>query len=111
MGGFAAGSVVRYAGLLEGVPKGGGSVRRFLQGLAAKRTGSSSFRATLAAVCLCGHLGLVGGYGEMAFEDRMAQSARKHDLPSTRPFVGERHLVEMATVASTLEDWAIVGMG
>ena len=47
----------------------------------------------------------------MAFEDRMAQSARKHDLPSTRPFVGERHLVEMATVASTLEDWAIVGMG
>ena len=108
LGGFAAGSIVRYAGLLEEVAKDGGSVRRYLDGLAAKRTGSSSFRGTWAAVRLCGRLGLLGGYGDMAFEDRMAQLTRKHDLPSTRLFLDDRHLVEMA---STRRDWAILGMG
>ena len=48
----------------------------------------------------------------MLFEDRMAQSARKYDLPSAqRHYVGERHLVEMARAASTPEDFAILGVG
>ena len=112
MGGMKRGSVLWYAGLLERVGEGGGSVRGYLQGLAARRAKSASFRATLAAVRLCGQLGLVGGYGPMLFEDRMAQSARKYDLPSAqRHYVGERHLVEMARASSKPEDFAILGVG
>ena len=112
LGGMERGSVLRYAGLLERVGEGGGSVRGYLQGLAARRAKSASFRATLAAVRLCGQLGLVGGFGPMLFEDRMAQSARKYDLPSAqRHYVGERHLVEMARSSSTPEDFAILGVG
>ena len=72
LGGMAEGSVVRYAGLLEGVAKGGGSVRKYLQGMAARKQGSAGFRGTLAAVRLCGQLGMVWGFGGMEFEYRMA---------------------------------------
>ena len=59
MVGMSKGTVDRYAGLLGGMAEHGGSIRGYLGSLAARRVQSAQFRAAIAAVRLCGRLGLV----------------------------------------------------
>ena len=68
IGGYGGGSTrfgdvwVSTDGGDAGRTRSGGWVGGYLQGWAARWAKLASFRATLAAVRLCGKLGLVGGY-------------------------------------------------